>query len=155
MELLRNLEEQRLIPELVYYKVVSTGIEEGYPDARRIERLVDDGVFQVVSVQETDLYKRLRSNDRLSRADASVLSCAKRRGGTAVVDETYGRDVASTEGIETRGTVYLVLLLVKRDVLDPGVAREVIDAMLEAGWYCAPDVYAGVLRKLDSLDGSS
>jgi len=71
------------------------------------------------------------------------------------MDEAYGRDVASTEGIDTRGTAYLVLLLVKRGALDPEAAREVIDAMLEAGWYCAPDVYAGVLRKLDSFDGSS
>jgi hypothetical protein len=63
--------------------------------------------------------------------------------------------VASTEGIDTRGTAYLVLLLVKRGALDPEAAREAIDAMLGAGWYCAPDVYAGVLRKLDSLDGSS
>ena len=155
LALLNDLEEQRLIPELVYEEVVSTGIEEGYPDARRIERLTEDGVFRVVSVPETDLYKRLRTNDRLSRADASVLSCAKRRSGTAVMDEAYDRDVASTEGIDTRGTAYLVLLLVKRGALDPEAAREAIDAMLEAGWYCAPDVYAGVLRKLDSFDGSS
>ena len=71
------------------------------------------------------------------------------------MDETYGRDVAATDGIDTRGTAYLVLLLVKRGVLDPETARETIDAMLEAGWYCAPDVYAGVLRKLDSLDTPS
>ena len=153
--LLSDLEEKRLIPELVYNEVVSTGIEEGHPDARRIEQLVDDGVFRVVSVSETDIYKRLRKNDRLSRADVSVLSCAKQRDATAVMDEAYGRDVASTEGIETRGTAYLVLLLVKRDVLDPEVAREIIDAMLDAGWYCAPDVYAGVLQKLDSLDRPS
>ena len=85
----------------------------------------------------------------------SVRSCADSRGGVAVVDEAYGRDVASTEGIETRGTAYLVLLLVKRDVLDPETARETIDAMLEAGWYRSPDVYAGVLWKLDSFDGAS
>ena len=71
------------------------------------------------------------------------------------MDETYGRDVASAEGIDTRRTAYLVLLLVKRGALDPEAAREAIDAMLDAGWYCAPDVYAGVLRKLDSLDGLS
>ncbi len=71
------------------------------------------------------------------------------------MDETYGRDVASTEGIETRGTAYLVLLLVKRDALDPEAARATIDAMLNAEWYCPPDVYAGVLQKLDSLDRPS
>ena len=53
---LSDLEEQRLIPELVCNEVVSTGIEKEYPDARRIERLTEDGVFRVVSDPETDIY---------------------------------------------------------------------------------------------------
>jgi predicted nucleic acid-binding protein len=68
------------------------------------------------------------------------------------MDETYGRDVAATEGIETRGTAYLVLLLRKEGVIGLETARETIDAILEAGWYCAPDTYAKVLRKLDSFE---
>jgi hypothetical protein len=27
----------------------------------------------------------------------------------------------------------------------------VIDAMIDEGWYCAPDVYAKIVQKLDSL----
>jgi hypothetical protein len=27
----------------------------------------------------------------------------------------------------------------------------VIDAMVDEGWYCAPDVYAKIVQKLDSL----
>jgi len=30
-------------------------------------------------------------------------------------------------------------------------ARTVIDAMIDEGWYCAPDVYAKIIQKLDSL----
>jgi len=59
--------------------------------------------------------------------------------------------VASTEGIDTRGTAYLVLLLVKRGALDPETAREAIDAMLEAGWYCAPDVYMRIVQKMEAV----
>ena len=151
LAILDELDEPRLIPASVYKEVVETGIEEGYPDARRIERLVEGDVFRVVAVEETAVYKRLLENDRLSEADVSVLSCADSRGGVAVMDETYGRDVASTEGIETRGTAYLVLLLVKRDVLDSERARETIDAMLEAGWYCAPDTYAKIVRTIKAV----
>ena len=61
------------------------------------------------------------------------------------MDETYGRDVASTEGIETRGMAYLVLSLAKRGVVDSQRAREDIDAMVNAGWYCAPDTYAKIV----------
>lgn len=150
LTLLSNLQDPRLIPELVYKEVVETGVDEGYPDARRIERLVENDVFRVVTVEKTDIYKRLLENDRLSEADVSVLSCAKRRDVVAVMNETYGRDVAATENIETRGTAFLVLLLVKQGVIDSETARETIDAMLDAGWYCAPDVYAKIVRDLYS-----
>ena len=151
LTLLKNLEEPRLIPELVYNEVVETGVDEGYPDARRIERLVEDDVFQVVAVEETGIYNRLLENDRLSEADVSVLSCANRRNAVAVMDETYGRDVATTEAIDTRGTAFLVLLLVKQGVIDSETARKTIDAMLDAGWYCAPDVYAKIIGKTESV----
>ena len=65
--------------------------------------------------------------------------------------ETYGRDVAAAEGITTRGTAYLVLKLASEGTLSVDDARTVIDAMIDEGWYCAPDVYAKIVQKLDSL----
>lgn len=151
LSLLEKLNGPHMIPRRVYAEVVETGLEAGYPDARRIERVVDEEMFKIVSVPETDFYRRLAKNDNLSQADVSVLAYAKNRGTVAVVDETYGRDVASTEGVETRGTAYLVLLLAKRDVIESETARETIDTMMNAGWYCAPDVYASIIHKLDSF----
>jgi predicted nucleic acid-binding protein len=65
--------------------------------------------------------------------------------------ETYGRDVAAAEGITTRGTAYLVLKLASEGTLSVDDARTIIDAMIDEGWYCAPDVYAKIVQKLDSL----
>lgn len=151
LSLLEKLNGPHLIPRRVYSAVVETGLEAGYPDARRIERVVDEEIFKIVSASETDFYRRIAENNSLSQADVSVLACANKRDSVAIVDETYGRDVASTEGVETRGTAYLVLLLAKRDVIESESARESIDSMMDAGWYCAPAVYAKISRKLDSL----
>ncbi|WP_129113457.1 DUF3368 domain-containing protein [Halegenticoccus tardaugens] len=148
---LYDLDGSRAIPEHVYGEVVEAGIEGGHPDARRIERGVEDGLFEVVAVEETALLSRLRRNPNLSEADRAVLACAAANDGVAVMDETYGRDVAATEGITTRGTAYLVLLLVTREAMGVDEARAAIDAMIDEGWYCAPDVYAKIVRKLDSL----
>ena len=155
LELLSHFDRPRVIPERVYEEVVDTGIEEGYPDARRIERCVEDDVFEVVEISESPLFERLRDNDNLSDADVSVLAYADSHDGVAVMDETYGRDVAATEGVETRGSAFVVLLLVRDGVIDAEAGRETVDAMLEAGWFCAPDVYAKIVRKLDSLESRS
>ena len=151
LAILDELDEPRLIPAPVYKEVVETGIDEGYPNARRIERLVNDDVFSIVDVEGSDNYKRLLENDSLSRADVVILDCADRRDGVAVMDEAYGRDVASVEGIETRGTAYLVLLLFKSDVIGPERARGVIDGMVDAGWYCSTATYSNIVGKVESV----
>ena len=151
LSLVAQLDETCAIPQRVYAEVVDTGLEQGYPDARRVERSVENDVFEVVAVENPTVESRLQQNPNLSDADVAVLACAADTDGVAIMDETYGRDVAATEGITTRGTAYLVLLLASRDALSVDEARAVIDGMIDEGWYCAPDVYAQLVRKLESM----
>jgi predicted nucleic acid-binding protein len=151
LALVQQLDVSCTIPERVYEEVVETGLEQGYPDARRIERSVDADRFDVVPVKTTPLLSRLQENSNLSDADIAVLACADANDGVAVMDETYGRDVAAAEGITTQGTAYLVLKLASEGTISVDEARSVIDAMIDEGWYCAPDVYAKIIQKLESL----
>jgi predicted nucleic acid-binding protein len=151
LALVQHLEASCVIPERVYEEVVETGLEQGYPDARRIERSVNADRFDIVSVETTALLSRLQNNSNFSDADVAVLACADDHDGVAVMDETYGRDVAAAEGITTRGTAYLVLTLTSDGALSVDDARTVIDEMIDKGWYCAPDVYAKIIQKLESL----
>lgn len=151
LERLSHLPEPRVIPERVYEEVVTTGIEAGYPDARRVDHQVDAGQFEVTSVDRTPHFEQLHQQASLSHADAAVLAHADANEGIAVMDDTHGRDVAATEGITTRGTAYLILRLTKDGDIEPATARRIIDAMLAAGWYCAPDLYAKLIGKLEEL----
>lgn len=141
----------RLVPNPVYREVVPDGIEAGYDDARRIERAVDDDVLESVAVdtEESPTAARLARHPGLSDADVAVLTCAEARDAVAVMDEAAGRSAA--EGIETRGTAYLVLSAVKRGHFSPDAGRNTIDVMIEYGWYVAPDMYAKIVRKLESF----
>jgi Predicted nucleic acid-binding protein, contains PIN domain len=151
LSLVQQFDTSCVIPERVFHEVVETGLEQGYPDARRIERSVDADRFDIVSVETTPLLSRLQENSNLSDADVAVLASADAHDGVAVMDETYGRDVAATEGITTRGTAYLVLTLVSEGRLSSDDARTVIDAMIDEGWYCAPDVYTKIVQKLETV----
>jgi len=149
--ILGTLSDDRVILERVYDEVVTAGLEAGHADARRVERAVEEDVLTVATVERSGTFERLEANDNLSEADAAVLAMADDRDGIAVMDEQYGRDVAAAEGIETRGTAYLVLRLLDRDAIDAADARETIDAMIEAGWYCAPDLYVKLLDRIEEL----
>lgn len=152
LDLVAALEQRAVVPELVHQEVVETGLDEGYPDARRIEQAIENGLLEVASVEQTALVERLRENQNLSDADVAVLACAAAHDGIAVMDEAYGRDVADVEGITTRGTAYLVLSLAKTGTIGVDEARSTIDSMVEEGWYCSPNVYAKIVQKLESLD---
>lgn len=152
LSLVQHLARSCVVPERVYGEVVETGIEQGYPDARRVERAIDADWFDVVSVNDSSLLSRLQQNRSLSDADTAVLACADARDGVAVMDETYGRDIAAAEGITTRGTAFLVLKLTQQEAISGDDARSVIDAMIDEGWYCAPDVYTKIVRNLDSFE---
>lgn len=155
LQLASHLDRRCVVPEVVYDETVATGLERGYPDARRIEQCVDDGIFDVVSVDDTSLVNRLARNPNLSDADVAVLAFAASVDATAVMDETTGRRVAAVEGIEARGTAYLVIRCAKRGAISTPDARETIDAMIDAGWYCAPDLYAKLVRKLEAFEDAS
>ena len=140
-----------VIPEPVYDEVVTVGVEAGHPDARRVEQAVEDGVFEVRDVDESELVRRLEGNPNISDADASVIALAAENDGIAILDERYGRTTAETEGVETRGTVWIVLLLVRDGELSAEEAREIVDEMVEAGWYCSTDLYSRIVRKLEEM----
>lgn len=151
LDLLDHLQRDCITPDRVYDEVVTRGIERGYPDARRIERATEGGRLSVQSVAEDDEFDRLGRNDSLSDADAAVLALASQADGTAVMDERYGRSVAKAEGIDARGTAYVVLSALRDGVVDGDEARETIDELLDAGWYCSPNLYAKIRRKIETL----
>lgn len=152
LDLLEGLVGGSLVPERVVSEVVDEGIEAGYPDARRIKHAIDDGMLEPRDVPDSPRFSDLRAAPNLSDADAAVLALAADVSGVAVMDEQAGRAIADTEGIDTRGTAYLVLLSVREGRIDADTGREIIDEMLEAGWHCSPGLYARLVSKLDSFE---
>ncbi len=149
LSLARTLDGRRVLPEGVYEEVVEVGIRRGHPDARRVERAVDEGLFEVMEADDGPVTERLRRSPTLSGPDVAVLTLAHTHDGTAVMEDSHGRTVASTEGIPTRGTAYVVLLAAVEGDIGVTEARTVIDGMIDEGWYCAPDVYSKIVRRLE------
>ncbi|WP_247004611.1 DUF3368 domain-containing protein [Halosolutus gelatinilyticus] len=152
LHLVSNLDGECHLPQQIHSEVVTTGLEGGYTDARRIEQCIDAGLFEVIAVDDSQLVGRLEQNPNLSDADVAVLGCAASLDAIAVMDEAYGRTAAEIEGIETRGTAYIVLLCAKQGHITVSEARETIDSMIEEGWYCAPNLYTKLVRKLESFN---
>jgi predicted nucleic acid-binding protein len=134
--------------EGVYDEVVVRGKENEAPDARRIEKYE----IEVREAPKNETYERLSETDRLSEVDAEVLAFADSEDAIAVMDEKRGRTVAEVEGIDVRGTAFLLLRSVKNGRKKSEEAEEILDDMIDSGWYCSTSFYSKVLDKLDELD---
>ena len=154
LDVIETLDEPRLVPEAVHHEVVTAGVEQGYDDTRRIERAVEDGLINVVAVDTDDspVATRLARHPGLSDADIAVLACADARNAVAVIDEPAGRSAAEVENVETRGSAYLVLAAMMDGALSTAEGRDAVDAMIDHGWYVAPDVYTKTVGKLESFE---
>jgi predicted nucleic acid-binding protein len=65
LDLVQHLDGSCVVPERIYGEVVEEGTEQGCPDARRIERAVEDDVFETLAVEDTPLTTRLRTKQTL------------------------------------------------------------------------------------------
>ena len=101
----------------MYGEVVETGISEGYPDARRIQRATEEGLFVRKSVSDEGMFSQLSENSKLSEADVALFTITKELNGIAVMDERYGRAVAKAEGIPTRSTAFLVINAIREGTM--------------------------------------
>jgi predicted nucleic acid-binding protein len=149
LHLIENISEKKVIPGSVFEEVVVKGKEAGKSDALIVERLIEQGVFQVSEVKEIDVYRKLMENKKLSKADVEVLTLAKVENGVAIVDEDYARWVAEVEDIKCGGTIYLISLLLEGGVITKREAREIVNGIIEKGWFCSTDRYARILRRLE------
>lgn len=152
LELLANLNEDCVVPQSVYDEVVTAGIDAGHPDARRVERAVESEALSVRETEATQLAERLRRNPNMSEADVAVIALAAAEEGIAVMDEQYGRATADTEGVETRGTASVLIAVVRTGHLSGDEAVNILDDMIDAGWYCSTDLYTRIVRMLRSPD---
>ncbi|MFB6158067.1 MAG: DUF3368 domain-containing protein [Candidatus Nanohalobium sp.] len=143
LEEVDEMEGKKLVPEKVYREVVEEA--EGEPDAERIEKAVEDDIFEIVSAEVEE------DTDFLSDADLQVLKVAEQRDAVAVMDEENGRNVADIRGIETRGTAFIVLRMQKRKVISEEEAKETVDSMIDEGWYCSTDLYKEIINKIGEL----
>lgn len=121
------------------------------PEARRVERASEADLFRTVRTPTDSALQPIRENPNLGERDAATLALAHDTEGVAVVDEPYTRRVARVEGIETRSTVYLFLVPVKRGDRQPGETLELVETLLASGWRPTPENYASIIRTLDVI----
>ncbi len=149
IEYIVDLDEKKVIPSSVYHEVVVIGKEKGFTDSLKVQKAVEDGIFHIQEVEDDFVHKTMGFGLNITKADMDVLELAHKENSTAIIDDSYARDIADILGIETRGTLYLIIEFLKKSIVSKEKCLQIVNDMIEAGWYCSTDLYTQIIRRLE------
>lgn len=139
-----NLDGKKLIPESVYQEVVVKGLERGEPEAKHIDDLIKKKIFSIKSSSQS-----LSKIPYLTKADVEVLSLSKENGFVAIMDEAYGNSIAESYGIESHGSIFLLLKLLEKKTISKKEAVSLLDKMISFGFYLSIEKYREVVKRVE------
>lgn len=132
LDLLVSLAEQILVPEAVAAEVRRVADQAG--------AALLDPAFEITRADPHPIVAQWG----LGEGETAVLSLAKRSGShAAIVDDLAARRCASALGIETRGTLGVILLAKSRGLIPS--AGSALRQLQAAGLYLSPGLLAAVL----------
>jgi predicted nucleic acid-binding protein len=149
-----ELKDDKLTSSSVKREVVDEGKRKGVADAIILNKLFLKGVFEVVEPKDKVFLESLLQTRGLHVTDAEVLTIAKERGGTAIIDDEVARKTAKIYGISYAGTPYILAKAVSEKIITHEKAKKAINEMVYAGWRCSIETYAKIMEIIEKLGKS-
>jgi predicted nucleic acid-binding protein len=139
LSLLQAFADEIWVPEPVATEILHRGQQD--ITARAIEHT------DWLITQPVDSIPTMIAEWRLGAGESSVLALANQHHGTeAIIDDLAGRKCAASLNIPVRGTLGIVLIAKKRNLIPK--ARPVIEDMLTAGLYLSRKVVDEALKRV-------
>jgi len=146
-----NLKIEKLTSPEVKKEVVDEGKRRGIPDAIILEKIFESNIIKVVKPGDKEFLSRMLETKGLHITDAQILTIAKERNGTAIIDDAVARKTAKIYGISYAGTPYILIRAVQQKLVTKEDAKQAIDDMILAGWRCSLENYAVIMKAIDKL----
>ena len=140
--------EDKYITKSVYREVVDEGKNRGETEAFLIEKLVKRGELKLRTPSNKRYRNSIMKNPKIHKGDADVLALAHELNGIALMDDDEARSMAEIEGIEHHGTVFLLLSMMKIELLSKEETLDFLNEMIHKGWRCSTELYAEILMAL-------
>ena len=147
LEFLKMLFGEIFIADAVYEEVVIEGKQDAHTDAVIVERAIEDGWINVVKAKER---KELKLFEELDQGEMETISLAlDMHPDLVLIDEAPARQIARSLHLQVKGTVYVLLLAYQKRMLKKDETKQLLAALLAAGFRLAPELYAKILNELE------
>ncbi len=137
---------KKFIPEEVYREVVEEGFKKYEEESKYIKKIIEENKFIIKKPKENIVDFPLLSN-----ADKEVISLAKETKAIAIIDENYAKQIAKSFGIESHGSLFILIKLIEQKEISKEQAINYIDKIIEFGFYLSTKKYREILNLIKKL----
>jgi len=135
VDLLERLYGQIFIPKEVYVESVQKGLEHGFRDTLIIKEAADKGWIRIVELNKNQSMIRDRIKHQLKELDSgeieAIIYAKDARAHLLLLNDSTARSFAESWGIETKGTLYILLRALKTNLLDVKEKKNSFTSLLE------------------------
>lgn len=155
IELLKKVLGNLDISESVYKEVVENGKLKDFPEAFIIEEAIKNEIIAIKKLSETNRNKvisLLNFYKSLDYGEAETIALALQEKQTEVlIDEKIARKVASLYGIRPIGSLRVLLLAFKNNLLNKDEIKQIIIDMTKEKFRLGADVISEFFRILNKI----
>jgi len=130
------------IPQEVKIEVVDRGKMLGEKDAIVVENTIREGWIKVLATDSIEMPMAL------DKGEEAVLSLANKQSSKIVlIDEVTARTAARLLGLTQRGTIFVLLIGLKRRILNLDEFLESLQSLINHGFRLKEEVYIEVVAE--------
>ncbi|MBI2653260.1 DUF3368 domain-containing protein [Candidatus Woesearchaeota archaeon] len=144
LELLRKLFGEVYVTEQVYKEIMS---KPTYPESMPIKKASEDKWLKVEKAHEITA--------PLGKGEASSLGLASKLKQPLIIDDKKAAFIAKTIGVECHGTLYVVLLALKRGLIkNKKEAIDIVNQLINNKLYLSSEALSEFYALLDKINVS-
>ena len=140
LKLLKKLFKKIIIPEAVKEEVVIAG-KPGYSV---INKAIEEGWIKIENPkQNIEL--------GLGKGENAAITLAKEKHDKIIIDDSFAIKAVKSLDIDYIRTTSVILLALKNKIIKKDEAKELIQKLVEQGYYISPPVFSELFRMIDSI----
>lgn len=140
LEILKKLFNKISIPEAVKEEVVVAG-KPGYAI---ISKAIEDGWIKIENPKEN-------LELGLGEGENAAINLAKEKEDKIIIDDAFAIKAIKSLNIEYLRTTTIILLSLKKNIINKKQAKDNLQKLVENGYYISPRIFSELLRVIESM----
>lgn len=113
---------------------------DDFPELATVRQMIETGKLKEIAPE-----KIIKGFKNLHEGEASAISLAKELGAVFVADDSAAIAYAKSIGLKTAHSSALLAVALKKRKINFQKARQFLDQMIDAGWYCDTESYKRII----------